>query len=71
LRELGASHLASGAAVSLSDSAEVDCICDAISQSGCTAVRATIAAVPIIVFALLVFVLFSFGSVVLLSLALR
>ena len=63
--------MASGAAVSLSDSAEVDCICDAISQSGCTAVRATIAAVPIIVFALLFFVLLSFGSLVLLSLALR
>lgn len=63
--------MASDAAVSLRDKAEVDGICDAISRSGCTAVRVTIAAVPIIVFALLLFVLLSFGSLVLLSLALR
>jgi hypothetical protein len=63
--------LASGVAGSLSDSAEVDGIRDAISRSGCTAVRVTVAAVPIIVFALLFFVLLSFGSLVLLSLALR
>lgn len=50
---------------------EGDGICDAISRSGCRAVRATIAAVPFIVFALLFFVLLSFSSVVLLSLALR
>ena len=63
--------MASGTAVSISDSAEGDGICDAISRSGSTAVRVTIAAVPIIVFALLFFVLLSFGSLVLLSLALR
>ena len=63
--------MASGTAVSISDSAEGDGICDAISRTGRTAVRVTIAAVPIIVFALLFFVLLSFGSLVLLSLALR
>ncbi len=73
LRESAASRLASGAVVSATDSADVDAVCDAINFFAKTDFERSVlpSAVPIILFALLFFVLLSMGGVILLSLVLR